>query len=145
MKKITFFLLISLFIFVLLLIFVIITFKPAQKQQAPENSLPIPTPVKINLPTRKPTIQSEEIQSDDYSLTPQEQEQARKNSLVADLINATPYKGSLFMLDYDFDKAIFVLTLNKNSEQEGNLEFDNFLNQHNVQRSWITNLQIEYN
>ncbi len=80
--------------------------------------------------------------SNSYDQTPQQTILQQQQTLVSQLIEKVPYAGLSFSLDYDFNDAKFILTLNSNNLVQANTEFDSFLKQNGIQsRSWFTNLE----
>lgn len=72
--------------------------------------------------------------------TPQEKELNRRSSSVMNLLNVVPVKGINFTFDYDYNLDEFLLGINSRNPELGNIEFDNFLKENGVSRSWIRNL-----
>ncbi len=72
--------------------------------------------------------------------TPQGKEITRRESLVGGLIDKTPFNGKNFSFYYSYSKSEFILYVSPTQQASGNQEFDAFLRQNGVQRSWIRHL-----
>lgn len=130
------------------ILFVIISFlilqpggnKTTKPQPSPEPSASTTPP----LDDPPLPAQGREYQDSLQVIQKSEEEEISRDSLVGELLNLIPYKGSNFTLDYSFTNNHFILILDKGSESEGNQEFDQFLKNNNVlDRNWIRNIEVQ--
>jgi hypothetical protein len=96
-------------------------------------------PTTPTAPTSKP------LEGDNLYVNQQTKQKLNQEYLISSLINHVPHQGRLFTLDYNFNNATFLLTLNKNNLTEANTEFDSYLKQNKIDnRSWFENLVTSY-
>ena len=136
-----------IFYFIVFILIAIIIFSLLNRPNAPKK-IPLITPTPTISPIQKTTTQNnnpESPVSDNFYRTPQEKQRDNKMSFVTSLIGHLPYNGKFFTLDYNFNNATFVLTLNKNSLTEANNEFDAYLKTNGINdRSLFENLITTY-
>lgn len=129
MKKIFFYLFAGTLI-VLFIVFVLLIFtSTAQKIII----LPTPTPIPGQPASEK------------YNINPQTKQKLNQAYFISNLVNHAPYQGKFFTLDYNFNNATFLLTLDKNHLTEANAEFNAYLKTNSIaDKSWFDNLITTY-
>jgi len=121
-----------------------------------EKESPLPIEIKDQLPTdipeviisKKPIAQlqySPAYITSAYKIAKENNPNVEKYQMIAIFANDLPIKKDNYSVEYDYDKEIFVLTINKDTVTEGNTAFDTLLNSYHIlDRSWIQNLQVVY-
>lgn len=78
------------------------------------------------------------------SLSDNDQNQLRKDELVGELIKKLPHRGTTFTFIYEISINQFLLSLPAGREESGNIEFDQFLKNNQIEnRDWLKNLTIK--
>jgi hypothetical protein len=123
------------FIFAVLLIVIFILFVLRIFTTNVSNQTAIPTP----------TLIPGQPASENYNINPQTKQQLNQAYFVSNLVNHVPYQGKFFTLDYNFNNATFLLTLDKNNLSEANAEFNAYLKINSIaDKSWFDNLVTSY-
>lgn len=129
MKKIYFW----IFALVLIIIFILFVLRIFT------TSAPNPTA------TPTPTLIPGQPASENYNIDAKTKQKLNQEYFVSNLVNSVPYKGKFFALDYNFNNATFLLTLDKNNLVKANAEFDAYLKENSIaNRSWFDNLVTSY-
>ncbi len=139
----------ALGLFAVTLIFAVIynNYLHSPKKSTPPIT-PVPTSFHYLNPTDRSRYFSRPDNNPDYNKSFEKQIKEedvfiKRESQVGSLLRVLPYKGTDFMMEYDYKNLNFVVTINKERAVAGNTEFDLFLQQHGINnRTWIRNLNI---
>lgn len=126
---------------------IIITVSLFSKASSPkENSTISPTPITTSTGSQTtPPNNLDAPTNDIFYRTPKEKQQDNQMSFVTDLISKLPYYGTLFTLEYNFNTATFILSLDATKLNEANNEFDVYLKNNGIaDRSLFDNLVTTY-
>lgn len=133
--------LLIVFLFILALLFIVIALISSSGKKATILEAPSPTPFINNaiLPTNINTAVPNSIPTVIPSDYPP------NTATISALIENLPYQGTYFSLSYSFSDDSFLLLLNKNNTNQGEIEFENFLKQNGVlDENWLQNLTTNY-
>jgi hypothetical protein len=133
--------LLIIFLFILALLFIVIALISSSGKKETILEAPSPTPFINNaiLPTNTETAVPNSIPMVIPSDYPP------NTATISALIENLPYQGTYFSLSYRFSDDSFLLLLNKNNTNEGEIEFENFLKQNGVlNENWLQNLTTNY-
>lgn len=110
----------------------------------PPSAQPSITATPTSIPTSIPAV-SRPVPGEQYqTISTNDREQIRRDSLVGQLLNKLPYTGTNFSLEYNYSRNQFIVTLKAGQEDAGNKELDAFLLANQIDsESWLNNLAIQ--
>jgi hypothetical protein len=133
--------LLIIFLFILALLFIIISLVISSGKK--ETILEAPSPTLFINNTILPTNTNTAVPNSIPTVIPSDY--PPNTATISALIENLPYQGTYFSLSYDFSDDSFLLLLNKNNANEGEIEFANFLKQNGVlDKDWLQNLTTNY-
>jgi hypothetical protein len=113
------------------------------KTETPETTRRQPTPTLIiprivtPLPANIAAPGQEYNESMDKIIA-QEKPIIDREAKVGRLLTKMPYNGTNFSIRHDYNQGVFIVTIPRNRQQEGNVEFDEFIKQNGIgDRSWF--------
>lgn len=137
--------LLVLLIFITLVITRFLMGPPAQQQTTGPSPTTVPTltPVPpLNEEYEKIGQFTEEYAQAQASADAAMAEEHEQTAKVAELLDLVPYQGRLFRLNYSYELLTFQLYIPREDAAAANAEFDAFLESKEINRSWITDLEI---